>query len=179
MLNMIQWQLVALDEAQNIKNPYSARTKACKSVNRVRSIAVSGTPFENHVTDIWSLVDFALPGFIGSLSQYNNHISDDIEGGRKIEPILSPLMIRRLVKDVAKDLPEKIVSTQPISMSDEEAAEYIKYQQDILKSIDQDNVNLGALQKLRLYCTHPFTVNELTSSVDPYKASLKYQRFSL
>ena len=177
MLNMIQWQLVALDEAQNIKNPYSARTKACKSVNRVRSIAVSGTPFENHVTDIWSLVDFALPGFIGALSQYNNHISDDIEGGRKIEPILSPLMIRRLVKDVAKDLPEKIVSTQPISMSDEEAAEYIKYQQDILKSIDQDNVNLGALQKLRLYCTHPFTVNELTSSVDPYKASLKYQRF--
>ena len=49
---MINWQLVVLDEAQNIKNPYSARTKACKGLKRQRSLAVSGTPFENHISDI-------------------------------------------------------------------------------------------------------------------------------
>lgn len=83
MFNMVTWKLVALDEAQNIKNPNSARAKACKNVNRVRSIAVSGTPFENHITDIWSLIDFIQPGLLGSLKDYNEIITDDIEGGKR------------------------------------------------------------------------------------------------
>src|SRR5699024_5262368 len=108
------WKMVVLDEAQSIKNPDSSRTRACKQLNRVRSLAVSGTPFENHITDIWSLVDFIQPGLLGTLNTFKKNITDDIEGGKKIEPILSALMVRRLVSDVAKDLPEKIVSTQPL-----------------------------------------------------------------
>lgn len=177
MLNMVNWQLVALDEAQNIKNPYSARTKNCKSLRRERSLAVTGTPFENHVSDIWSLVDFALPNILGPIDKYREEISDDVMGAEKIEPILSPLMIRRLVNDVAKDLPEKIVSTQPIQMSEEECNQYSQYLEQIKNSTDSENINLGMLQKLRIYCTHPLAIEESEYWIDPCDCSVKYQRF--
>ena len=177
MLNMVKWQLVALDEAQNIKNPYSARAKACKATNRVRSLAVSGTPFENHVSDIWSLVDFVQPGLLGSLQSYQDAISDDVDGGKRIEPILSPLMIRRLVADVAQDLPEKVVSTQPLQMSEYECDEYNKYLEELKSTFNAESVNLGMLQKLRIFCSHPFAVNEFPAGEDPTEHSVKYQRF--
>lgn len=177
MLNMITWQLVVLDEAQNIKTPTSARTKACKLLNRNRSLAVSGTPFENHVTDIWSLVDFIQPGLLGSLNNYNDIISDDTEGGKRIEPILSPLMIRRLVKDVAKDLPEKVVSAIPLQMTDEECKQYSKYRDELLKEFDADKITIGMLQMLRIYCTHPYAAVKTPYAGNPYDNSIKYQRF--
>ena len=177
MLNMIRWKIVALDEAQNIKNPFSARAKACKSINRDRSIAVSGTPFENHVTDIWSLLDFVQPGLLGSLENYKETITDDIIGGKRIEPILSPLMIRRLVADVAKDLPEKVVSTQALQMSEHECDEYNDYLSLLNKDVDSNKVTLGMLQQLRIYCTHPYAVSGANELDDPSKVSIKYQRF--
>lgn len=177
MMKMIQWPLVVLDEAQNIKNPVSARTKACKALKRVRSLAVSGTPFENHVTDIWSLVDFIQPGLLGSLNKYTEIVSDDIAGGTRIEPILSPLMIRRLVKDVAKDLPEKIVSAIPLRMSEDECLQYNSYRNALLAEYDVDNVALGMLQMLRIYCTHPFVATKKPFAGNPAESSVKYQRF--
>jgi len=177
MLNMITWELVVLDEAQNIKNPYSARTKYCKDLRRIRSLVVSGTPFENHVTDIWSLVDFAIPNILGSIEKYKEEISDDVVGGEKIEPIFTPLMIRRLVNDVAKDLPEKIVSTQPIQMSEEECNQYTQYLEQIKASADSESINLGMIQKLRIYCTHPLAAENPDYWIDPCECSVKYQRF--
>lgn len=177
MLNMIKWKFVALDEAQNIKNPFSARARACKNINRERSIAVSGTPFENHITDIWSLIDFVQPGLLGSLENYKETITDDVSGGEKIEPILSPLMIRRLVADVAKDLPEKVVSTQALQMSEMECIEYNKYLSFLKSNVDSDKVSLGMLQQLRIYCTHPFAISGTNESADPTEVSIKYQRF--
>lgn len=177
MLNMIKWKFVALDEAQNIKNPFSARARACKGINRKRSIAVSGTPFENHITDIWSLIDFVQPGLLGSLENYKETITDDISGGKRIEPILSPLMIRRLVVDVAKDLPEKVVSTQALQMSEFECNEYNKYLSILKSSFDSDKINLGMLQQLRIYCTHPYTMSGMNDFDDPTEVSIKYQRF--
>ena len=176
MLNMVEWQLVALDEAQNIKSPYSARTKACKSLNRSRSLAITGTPFENHVTDIWSLLDFVQPKLLGSLQSYTENFSDDIIGGQMIEPILSPLMIRRLVVDVAKDLPEKVVSTQPLEMSDYESQYYVEFVQQLQQEYDVDTINMGAIQQLRVFCTHPFASVENNTNQDPAQFSVKYQR---
>lgn len=177
MLNMIKWKFVALDEAQNIKNPFSARARACKGISRKRSIAVSGTPFENHITDIWSLIDFVQPGLLGSLENYKETITDDVSGGKRIEPILSPLMIRRLVVDVAKDLPEKVVSTQALQMSEFECNEYNKYLSILKSSFDSDKINLGMLQQLRIYCTHPYTLSGMNDFDDPTEVSIKYQRF--
>lgn len=176
MLNMIEWELVALDEAQSIKNPASARTITCKQIHRKRSLAVSGTPFENHVTDIWSLVDFIQPSLLGSLKSYNEIITDDIEGGKRIEPILSPLMIRRLVADVAKDLPEKVVSALPLSMSVEESIQYTEFLNELKANCNTENLNLGMLQQLRIYCTHPYAALGIKFK-NPFDVSVKYQRF--
>lgn len=176
MLNMITWRLVVLDEAQNIKNPGSIRSKMCKSLKRERSLAVSGTPFENHISDIWSIIDFILPGLLGSLKDFQESFSDDEEGGKRIEPILSPIMLRRLVSDVAKDLPEKVVSTQPLLMSDFEAKKYTCFVEELKRNFDATNINLGMLQKLRIFCAHPYAVEDVNDG-DPTEVSVKYQRF--
>lgn len=176
MLRMLEWKLVVLDEAQNIKNHASRRTKACKLLRRSGSIAVSGTPFENHVTDIWSIVDFIQPGLLGTIQEFSKNITDDAEGGRKIEPVLSPLMLRRLVADVAKDLPKKVVSSQPIRMSEEECTGYNRYLEEIKSGSDADHPDLGMLQSLRVFCTHPWCAEGIPPYGDPFKVSVKYQR---
>ena len=178
MLKMIQWEFIVVDEAQNMKNPYSERAKAIKQIPRSGSIAVSGTPFENHVQDIWSLVDFVIPGYFGSLESYKAEIPDDIYGAETVEPLLSPIMIRREVADVANELPEKIVIPQPIEMSDSEAAEYERYRQEAIDASSSGSVGIGVLQKLRMYCTHPAICTDSNcSDDDPYQSSIKYQRF--
>ena len=175
MLNMKKWDLVVLDEAQNIKSPTSARTIACKSLNRKSAVAVSGTPFENHVTDVWSIVDFVKPGLLGTLDQFNDAIPDDVDGGRKLEPILSSLMIRRLVKDVANELPPRIDIDQPLQMSSKECEEYAQYLEEIKGASQTEQISIGMFQKLRMYCTHPIVVGDDVAR-DPYLKSVKYQR---
>lgn len=173
LLTKVSWKLVVLDEAQNIKNPNSNRTKYVKLIPRDSCIAVSGTPFENHVSDIWSLVDFIKPGLFGTKADYDSYITDDIAGADKVEPLLSPLMLRRRVSDVAMDLPEKVIIPQEICMSDTECLKYEEYRQLAIK--DSNSVGLGVLQKLRMYCTHPLICDEEIGS-DPYSCSIKYQR---
>ncbi|MCI6242365.1 MAG: DEAD/DEAH box helicase [Agathobacter sp.] len=175
ILNMVEWKLVVLDEAQNIKNPDSERTKFVKKIPRRRSIAVTGTPFENHVSDIWSLVDFVIPGLFGTQEEYARTITDDLDGADKIEPMLSPIMIRRMVKDVATDLPDKIVIPQPLVMSSAEGMRYETFRENARASSQKGNINLGVLQKLRMFCTHPAICEE--DCRDYYTASVKYQRF--
>ncbi len=175
ILCMVDWKLVVLDEAQNIKNPSSERTKFVKKIPRRSSIAVTGTPFENHVSDIWSLADFVIPGLFGSQAEYNRIISDDIEGADKVEPMLSPIMIRRMVKDVATDLPEKVIIPQPLAMSSVEGQKYEEFRSEAQKNTENGNLNLGVLQKLRMFCTHPMICDDAGTG-DYYGASVKYQR---
>lgn len=174
MLAMIQWDLVVLDEAQNIKNPFASRTVSVKQIPRKAGVAVSGTPFQNHITDIWSVVDFALPGHLGSLREFENKYSDDIVGAEDVEPKLTPIMLRRMVKDVAKDLPERVVVTQPLQMTDDEARRYETARQDILRSATSGRQKLVELTKLRMYCTHP----QLSGygRKDPLAGCTKYSR---
>ena len=173
LLSMVAWNLVVLDEAQNIKNPGSERTKYVKLLPRNSCIAVSGTPFENHVSDIWSIVDFIKPGLLGTLSEYESYITDDIAGGDKIEPVLSPLMIRRLVADVAQDLPDKVVIPQPIVMSEQEIISYEHFREEALAGSEKPS--LGVLQKMRMFCTHP-QLCDVEEGNDPWSCSMKYQR---
>ena len=173
LLCMNTWDLIILDEAQNIKSPGSARTKRVKDIPAKERLAVTGTPFENHVTDVWSLVDFVIPGFLGTESSFKATISDDLQGAERLEPLLSSIMVRRLVKDVAQDLPEKVIVAQPLSMTDFEADLYEEYRNEIAGN---DNANLGMLTKLRMFCTHPALSDDNEIYSDPAKYSLKYQR---
>ncbi len=174
LLKMIDWKLVILDEAQNIKNPDSARAKFVKKIPKEGCIAITGTPFENHMTDLWSLTDFVSPGLLGTKSEFETAFPDDQEGAEALEPIITPLMIRRLVKDVGSDLPEKIIISQPLEMSDIEAIRYEDYREQISNSCGE-NPTLATLQKLRMYCTHPLLCDAAENN-NPAKNSIKYQR---
>jgi len=176
MLNMINWDLVILDEAQNIKNPSAQRTKFIKSLNRKCAILVTGTPFENHITDIWSLIDFAIPNFLGSLNEFENIYVDDIVSALKLESIISPLILRRKVNEVAQDLPKKIEIQQPLTMTELEAENYERHRTISINSANPNKLNINDIQKLRMYCTHPFILNDEIPNYDPIEYSNKYNR---
>lgn len=175
MLNMIEWDLVVLDEAQNIKNPDAIRTKSVKRLNRKCCIAVTGTPFENHMTDIWSLSDFILPGYLGKLSQFEAEFTDTISSAVNIERYISPVMIRRRVSEVADDLPERIDIPQPVPMTDEEASYYENERCNTLKE-DSKSLSIDKIQKLRMFCTHPAVYNPVNMNRNPSEISNKYSR---
>lgn len=174
MLTMINWDLVVVDEAQGIKNPDAQRTKSIKGIPRRASIAISGTPFENHILDVWSIMDFIEPGYLGSKREFEAAYPDDIIGAEKVESSITPLMLRRRVVDVAKDLPDRIDIEVPLEMSEKEAEEYEEYRQATLSEYDGKNASLPLLQKLRMFCAHPEIVK--SSRMDPTFRSLKYER---
>ncbi len=175
MLCSLNWDLLIADEAQNIKNPYATRTKSIKKIPARAVVAVSGTPFENHISDIWSVVDFVLRGFLGKLSDFLKSYPDTIEGADRVEPLLTPLMIRRLVKDVAKDLPEKVEIPVPLVMTEEEAALYEAERQSIIERVGEDNAMFAELSGLRMYCTHPSLTGDRQTE-DPIRHCTKYER---
>lgn len=176
ILNMLKWKLVVLDEAQNIKNPGASRSKAVKKINREIGIAVTGTPFENHMSDLWSLMDFVAPSVLGSLSEFSSQYSDDNESAKKIEQILSPVMVRRRVADVAKDLPERVDIPEVLLMDAQESLLYEGERLRIVEELGEKAATLATLQKLRMYCTHPSLVQEEKNFIDPDKYSMKYRR---
>lgn len=176
ILNMVKWHLVVLDEAQNIKNPEASRTRAVKNLNRNIGIAVTGTPFENHMTDLWSLVDFVAPGVLGGLSEFTRNYSDTYESALKIESVLSPLMVRRRVADVAKDLPERVNVPEVLLMDDQESLMYENERQNIINALGSKKATLTTLQKLRMFCTHPYLLQENNLFTTPDKFSAKYRR---
>ena len=175
LLKMIDWDLIVVDEAQNIKNPSANRTRSIKNIPRHVAIAITGTPFENHISDLWSLMDFVAPGCFGRLSEFEKDFSDDVNGARALEPILSPIMLRRKIADVAGDLPERIDIPQVLQMSDDEALAYEKVREKILEDFNGENATLPMLQKLRMFCTHPLLIDDEVEK-NPILSSSKYER---
>lgn len=117
MLSAISWNLLALDEAQNIKNPDAQRTLSVKTLPRRVSLAITGTPVENSLSDLWSLSDFALPGLLGRRGDFENLFDNTNSGASDLAPLVAPILLRRRIKEVAKDLPERIDIPQPLAMS--------------------------------------------------------------
>lgn len=154
LLRMVDWSVVILDEAQNIKNPDAQRTKSVKQIPRRVGLAMTGTPVENRLTDLWSIMDFAVPGYLGDLNAFRSTYSDDTDGATRLEPLVTPLMLRRRVADVADDLPERIDIPEALEMTDDEAAEYERVRQQILDNHGAAG-NLVALTTLRIFCAHP------------------------
>ena len=150
----IQWGVVVLDEAQAIKNPDAERTRVIKSLQRRSSFAVTGTPVENSLEDLWSLLDFALPGFLGTLAEFQARYTDDQDSAEALRRLTTPLILRRRVADVANDLPEKIFIETALTLSEAEAIEY----EDVrARSIERNPTapQFSALQNLRMFCCHP------------------------
>jgi len=173
LLSSIPWNLLALDEAQNIKNPDAQRTLAVKGIPRRVSVAVTGTPVENRLVDLWSLSDFALPGLLGDRQAFQRLFADTDDDAADLAPIVAPILLRRRVRDVAKDLPERIDVAQPISMSRRMAEHYEQTRQAAIAEYGQ-SAALVALQRLRMFCAHPGLVGG--DQTDPAEEMPKYQR---
>jgi SNF2 family DNA or RNA helicase len=106
--NKIAWDLVICDEAQALKNSSSKRHDAVRQLNCLRKFLVTGTPIENSLSDLWSLVNIVRPGLLGSLRAFQALIEDHPMDARRLSNFAAPLMLRRIVKDVAKDLPDLV-----------------------------------------------------------------------
>lgn len=174
-LNMIDWDILVIDEAQAIKNPDAKRTLSIKKIRSKCNIAVTGTPFENHVTDIWSIMDFIIPGLLGRKSQFVSQFEDDINSATRLEKIITPLMIRRRVKDVADDLPPRVDIPIAIPMTEEEARLYESERTEVNMD-DLKSMKLDKIQRLRMFCSHPMVYDKTLVNADPKAISHKYER---
>ena len=122
LLKMVEWNVVILDEAQNIRNPVALRTRSVKQIDRNMALAVTGTPIENRLRDLWSIMDFVVPGYLGDLRTFEAGFGEDMDAAAKLEPLVSPLMLRRRVAEVASDLPERIDIPEILELSPEGGA---------------------------------------------------------
>lgn len=127
------FSVAVLDEAQHIKNRQTQNAKAVKGLHTVQRLVLTGTPVENSVSDVWSIFDFLMPDYLGDYDTFKSKFEDPIADGENAEATLarlkrkiSPFILRRLKKTVAKDLPDKIIKVSYCPMSDEAQREYVK-----------------------------------------------------
>ncbi|MFO0563913.1 MAG: SNF2-related protein [Polyangiales bacterium] len=135
-LSSIDWGYVILDEAQSIKNPTSATARAAKNLKGKRRLALTGTPIENRLSEIWSIFDFVSPGLLPALAQFEERYARPIDRGdedaaRRLRSTIHPFVLRRTKNEVAQDLPEKIVTERLCEMPPEQLAVY----KTVLKSV--------------------------------------------
>ncbi len=128
-LSKLDLRYAILDEAQQIKNPLSATARAAKRLRADRRLALSGTPIENRLSEIWSIFDFVSPGLLGPLDKFEERYSRPIDAGdqkaaARLRATIHPFILRRTKSEVAKDLPEKIESDQICELTGEQGALY-------------------------------------------------------
>lgn len=174
LLNMIVWKVIVLDEAQFIRNPDAQRTRAVKRLQREAGLAVTGTPVENRLLDLWSIVDFVLPGYLGDAKAFQTEFSEDVDGAARLEPLVSPLILRRRISEVAQDLPGRIDIPQVVELDEGEAAAYEAERQRIYAEYGAA-ATLVALTSLRRFCAHPGLMSSSASKADPMSFS-KFRR---
>ncbi|MGO7425310.1 DEAD/DEAH box helicase, partial [Rhizobium ruizarguesonis] len=114
IFSSFEWSWVICDEAQAIKNPHSNRRQAVVTIPRRRSIPMTGTPVENTLMDLWSLADFAIPGMLGERSVFEVEFPDTVEAGQILGRLTDPIILKRRVRDVAADLPDRIDIDLPL-----------------------------------------------------------------
>ena len=173
LLSAVSWNVVSLDEAQNIKNPEAQRTATVKRIPRRVSVAITGTPLENRLDDVWSIVDFALPGLLGELPAFRAEFTEGVSAATRLAPIVAPVLLRRLVADVAQDLPERIEVPQALLMSRTLADAYEALRTSTLAEYGAAG-GLVATTRLRMLCAHPTLVGPWDS--DPAFEMPKYAR---
>lgn len=174
LFRTIQWNLVVLDEAQNIRNPEARRTLRCKELPRRAGVAVTGTPVENQLLDLWSISDFAVPGYLGTRQQFERDHDETQVSAAELEPLVSAIMLRRRVREVADDLPERIDVPVPLVLDPVSSAAYEEIREEAKQSSRAPS--LTALVRLRMFCAHPWTAQKFKETLDPVACSPKLER---
>ena len=163
------WLTVVIDEAQHIKNPGTAQTKAVKKIKAPIKIAMSGTPVENRLSEYWSIFDFVNQGYLGKLKGFLKQYAKPIEVDRDqdrldhFRKITAPFILRRLKSDksIIQDLPDKIEQDQFCELTSEQAALYQNvldstlHQVEDAEGINRQGLVLKLMTALKQVCNHP------------------------
>ncbi len=170
LLAKLDLRYAILDEAQNIKNPLSATARAAKRLRADRRLALSGTPIENRLSEIWSIFDFVSPGLLGPLDKFEERYSRPIDAGdqksaQRLRSTIHPFILRRTKSEVAKDLPEKIETDQFCELTGEGGALYQAVLHEVRSQV------MGAVEKQGMSRAHIQILAGLTrlrqASCDP------------
>lgn len=170
-----KWELLVIDEAQNIKNTATAQTKAVNSIPAKSHIAMSGTPVENRLSEFWSIMNFTNKGLLGSLKEFNTQYGRpiQIEGSReaadRFKAMTAPFMLRRLKSDksIISDLPDKIERDEYATLTAEQSALYRQTLDEAMREIQgvdgkdhaslfkREGLVLQMIMALKQICNHP------------------------
>lgn len=186
----ITWNAMILDEAQHIKNTYTKQSKAARSIMAYHHIAVTGTPIENRLSELWTIFDFAIKGYLGSATSFDKNYAKPIERNgdekkkKQLQQLIQPFLLRRtkLDKDVELDLPDKLEQKEYVSLTREQASLYEVVVQETLEKLDQlegfqrRGLVLQMLTKLKQLCNHPALFLKEASSVDILERSGKTEK---
>ncbi len=168
-LRAMPWRRVVLDEAQAVKNAATQAAIAARGLNAPSRIAVTGTPVENRLADLWSLMEFANPKLLGSAADFKRRFALPIERAgsdearAKLRSLTQPFVLRRLKTDqsIISDLPDKLEMDVVCSLTAEQAALYQSVVTDMLRRIDSTEgmerrgLVLATMTKLKQVCNHP------------------------
>ncbi|HTV19879.1 MAG TPA: SNF2-related protein, partial [Polyangiaceae bacterium] len=153
LLTKLKLDYVILDEAQAIKNPQSATAQAAKELAPSRRLALTGTPIENRLTEIWSIFDFVSPGILPPLAKFDERYSRPIDQGdskaaARLKSIIHPFILRRTKMEVAKDLPPKIESDKVIDLGPDQRAIYTQVLREVRAQVmgELDRVGMAKSQ---------------------------------
>ncbi|MFF2089522.1 DEAD/DEAH box helicase [Paenibacillus sp. NPDC058174] len=169
LLGGYTWSAVCLDEAQNIKNAGTKQAKAVKSLPARHRIALTGTPIENRLAELWSIYDFTNPGYLGTARVFTEQFGQAIERERdekrtqELQRLVKPFMLRRKKKDpnIMLDLPDKNEMKTYIHLTGEQSALYDRTVKELMdevkkvKGIQRKGAILSALTRLKQLCDHP------------------------
>ena len=167
----LELDVVVLDEAQHIKNPETQNAQAVKTLKAAQRLVLTGTPMENSVVDLWSIMDFLMPGYLGSASDFRERYElpivkeNSAEVRRRLSRKLRPFLLRRLKREVAADLPARIDQVSYCDLSDEQRAIYRQLleaaRREVTEAVDANGFNktrmlvFTALLRLRQVCCDP------------------------
>jgi superfamily II DNA or RNA helicase len=165
----VSWSAVILDEAQNVKNPETRQARAARALATGHRIALTGTPVQNHVGDLWSLMEFLNPGLLGSQAEFKRRFFVPIQASRdadalaRLRCLTGPFILRRLKTDksILADLPEKMEMKVYCTLTREQASLYAAVLREAeaalegTAGIERKGVVLATLSKLKQVCNHP------------------------
>ncbi|WP_165452661.1 DEAD/DEAH box helicase [Paenibacillus thalictri] len=168
-LSSVEWDSICLDEAQNIKNAYTKQAQSIRQLSGNHRIAMTGTPIENRLTELWSIFDFLNPGYLGSLRDFTQRYAVALEKTQdpeligRVQRLIRPFLLRRVKNDpnIQLDLPEKNEYKTFVSLTSEQAMLYESQVQNLLERVDKLSPMerrghiLASLTKLKQVCNHP------------------------
>ncbi|WP_028551312.1 DEAD/DEAH box helicase [Paenibacillus sp. UNC451MF] len=189
-LSQLEWSSICLDEAQNIKNAYTKQATSIRGLKSRHRIALTGTPIENRLTELWSIFDFLNPGYLGTLREFTHHYvgaierTNDPELVSKVQRLIRPFLLRRVKKDPAiqLDLPDKHEYKTFVSLTAEQGLLYENYIKDMFERLDslsameRRGLILAALTKLKQICNHPSLMLKEPAGVPWQQRSNKVER---